>query len=193
MSKEWKLLCFKKNEFDGFVKYTNNKLRIYGRIKPEYKNKISELNYIAADPAEDNYSFSGSGLPFHNFNQALEKKINVGNVKVINNEFNFKISVPNSYYTKLGTEYVNPRLYIKSCNSDHYEVINLGLCIPYRYLSHPSIDHYPSVTKKIFKPSSSLFYTNSLPQRSQEQILRDSAYPCKRDIPTNFWGLKPPL
>ena len=31
-----------------------------------------------------------------------------------------------------------------------------------------------------------------MPIRTQEQILRDSAYPSNNKMPKNFWGLKPP-
>ena len=40
-----------------------------------------------------------------------------------------------------------------------------------------------------------MFYKSlqTLPVRSQEQILRDSAYPKKNKMPKNFWGLTPPV
>mgnify|MGYP006075172699 CR=1 FL=1 len=188
-----KIMVFKKKEFDGFIKRTQNKLNIYGLIKDGNKNKISEINYVAADPAENNYSFSGTGLPFHNFEQATTNRINIGKCKVINNEFKFTIQVPNSYYKTLGSLYIGPRVHIKSCNSDNYEIIELDMAIPYRYLDHPSINYYPSVVEKLYKPSDSNFYNLKLEQRSQEQILRDSAYPCEDNMPSNFWGSKPPL
>ena len=31
-----------------------------------------------------------------------------------------------------------------------------------------------------------------LPVRTQYEILLDSAYPCKDEMDSNFWGLKPP-
>ena len=34
---------------------------------------------------------------------------------------------------------------------------------------------------------------NSLPVRTQEQVLRDSGYPEDNRMPDNFWGLKPPM
>jgi len=193
MNEEWKLLVFKKKEFEGFIKKKDNKIKIYGKIRDEYKNKISEINYLAADPAEDNYSFSGTGLPFHNFEQAIENRINIGSSKVENNEFKFSMFIPNSYYKKLGSLYIGSRIHIKSCNSDSYDIIDLGLDIPYRYLDHPAINYYPSVVDKIFKPSNPNFYNIKLKQRSQEQILRESAYPCEKKMPKNFWGSKPPL
>ena len=41
---------------------------------------------------------------------------------------------------------------------------------------------------------SSIFYSgrNKLPVRTQEQILRDSSYPCINKMPDNFWGLAVP-
>ena len=34
---------------------------------------------------------------------------------------------------------------------------------------------------------------NKLPIRTQEQVLRDSSYPEDNRMPSDFWGLKPPI
>ena len=151
MNDKWKILVFTKNEFEGFVYRKNNKLKVTGKIKDQFKNKIKEINYIAADPVDDNYSFSGSGLPFHSF-QHTSNKINIGNTKVKNNEFNFSIKIPNSFYKNLGSVYVGPRIYLKSCNSNKYEIIDLGIKIPSRFLNHPAINYYPSKVSTLYLP-----------------------------------------
>tara|TARA_B100000787_G_C16188471_1_gene296055 strand:- start:2412 stop:2555 length:144 start_codon:yes stop_codon:yes gene_type:complete len=47
----------------------------------------------------------------------------------------------------------------------------------------------------MYKPSGPEFYSCSGSQenRSQEEILRASEYPCDRVMPTNYWGGKPAL
>ena len=193
MESEWKILAFSKTEFEGFIKKKGNKLKIYGKLKDGYKNRIKFITYMAADPPEDSYSFYGAGMPFHNFEQAITNKENVGKVDIENNEFKIIISIPNSYYEKLGTSYIGPRLVLKSDICKSFYRINMDIGLPYRYLNHPAIDYYSSVTNKLYKPSNPMFYKLDLPHRSQEQILRDSEYPCGRKMPPNFWGLKPPL
>ena len=191
------LQTFDKNEFKGFIKKKGNKLTVHGKLKKHCLNKITKINYLASDPPENNYSYYGSGMPYHNFEQATTKKINIGVVDVIDNEFKFKIQIPNSYYEKLGTVYRHPTIFLKSDlnNKSKYENIKLKIEIPYRYLSHPAIEYYKSSTSKykLYKPSSPMFYNIELPNRSQEQILRDSDYPCNRKMPSNYWGLKPSL
>lgn len=196
MANEWNILAFSKTEFDGFIKRKgDDKLTIYGKLKEGYTNKITYIDYLAADPSMNTYSFSGRGMPFHNFEQAIGKKENIGRVNIENNEFKITIRIPNSYYEKLGTLYVGPRLLLKSDICKSFYKINIDIGLPYRYLSHPSIDTYSSVTLKLYKPNSPMFYNYKLGQsnRSQEQILRESEYPCNRIMPDNYWGLKPPL
>lgn len=188
-----KTLNYKNNEFEIVISIRDKKISITGIITDNYKNKIKEINYTAADPPEERYSFSGTGMPFHNFNQAITKGINKGNVPVVNNKFNFELELPNSYYETLGTVYKGSTIFIKTCETDKYEEICLDSNIPFRFLNHPAINSYKSVTEKMYKPSSPFFYNLDLPQRSQQQILIDSAYSCTEKMPDNFWGLKPSL
>lgn len=165
----------------------NNKLEITGITK---NINFSKIYYLAADPLERRHSYSGSALPFHNNKQAFSKKKNIGEKNIIDNKFKFSIVMPNSYYVNLGNQLIKPTLYLRFDNSE-YETIVLQDQTPYRYLHHPSNKLYNTV-EKVYEPSGPLFYNNifNLPYRTQEQILRDSAYP-KNNNPKNFWGLKP--
>ena len=188
-----KILNFKTKEFEVNIYLLKKVVFINGTITDNYKNKVKEINYIAADPPEERYSFSGTGMPFHNFEQAITKGINKGTVPVENNKFKFELQLPNSYYEKMGTDFKDSCVFMKTCDNDKYEHIELNFSVPYRFLNHPAIDSYRSVTDKIYKPSNPYFYNTDVPQRSQEQILRDSAYSCYEKMPENYWGLKPPL
>jgi hypothetical protein len=54
-------------------------------------------------------------------------------------------------------------------------------------LSYPMQNTLPRKDAMFYK------YGWLMPVRTQEQILRDSAYPDENKMASNFWGLKPPL
>lgn len=158
------------------------------------KGKLSKggnrtILFWTANPPTYNSSYSGSGLPYANPEMAYENTPNRGMVKAVNGHFEFKIRYPNSYYTGLGTVCVEPCCHIKICDSteDKIHTIKLGNGIPFRMLTYPPINNE--------RPRNSpLFYKEpeNIPIRTQEQILRDSAFPEENKMPDNFWGLKPP-
>ena len=189
---KWNSIYFDKNLFKGVIMNKKTHLKVLGEVKNS--NSIKEIKYWAADPAETRYSYSG-GLPYHNQEQAFTKNINVGISKVEKSKFSFEIQMPNSYYIDLNSTLIKPLLHMNVCGDKEYETIELSNGIPYRFLTHPANIDYKSTLVKPFKPSGELFYNNinNLPLRTQEQILRDSAYPKKNIMPENFWGLKPSL
>ena len=147
----------------------------------------------AANPIERNQSFSGSGLPFPN------ETIAFGNNSVIledytDSSFNAKLLEPNSFYTNGGATFVPPTVFVKVISkNDHTKSLRASysvgeMAVPYRTLNYC----YPnSVISRHTGPD---FYNtrNSLPIRTQYNILIDSAYPCQDVMAENFWGLKPP-
>ena len=147
--------------------------------------------FWAANPPNYNTSFSGSGLPYPNPDVAFDNTPNQGATKVKNGSFKFKIRYPSSFYAGLGSLYLPPQVYYKVCQGEDNEskvhVIKIGEGIPFRSLTYAP----PPTTAPRRSP---MFYSGGwkLPVRTQEQILRDSAYPSKNEIPSNFWGLRPP-
>jgi hypothetical protein len=193
MSYDWRKLHFDDKFCEGVVdKQENGNITIKGSLKIEKPNV--KIVSCASNPADFNYSFSGSGLPFYSPDQAFTNMINAGSMITDGFTFEFKLFYPNSYYVGLGSVYVPPQVYIKICDPDiksSVQVIQIGEGIPYRTLTYPAP---PSKNNR----NSPLFYTNSkLTFRNQEQILRDSAYPSFNikppKMPDNFWGLKPPI
>jgi hypothetical protein len=194
MSDNWKNLYFDKTLCEGeIVNNLNGNITVKGRLKinqPEAK-----VVYWAANPPDGTYSFNGRGLPYPSPDIAFEKTVNKGSIMAVNGEFEFKIYYPNSYYVGLGSLYIPPHVFIKICDgvSEKIESIKLGEGIPYRTLIPPGP---PSSNFRI----SPMFYENNklkdMDVRTQEQILRDSAYPefniIPPKIPDNFWGLRPP-
>jgi len=174
---------------DMNVKTINN---IYGdfTVKGELKNNYpidSYVKYFAPAPTDYGISFSGSGLPFPNRKMAYEGTPNKGIAQLQGNHYEFNIKYPNSYYDNMGTKLITPEVQIVVCNKNgepisKYFRIPLGDPVAYRSLTF---------TEKRNWNNGSMFYcNNNLPQRTQEQILKASAY-VKKEHP-NFWGTMPP-
>lgn len=165
---------------------------ITGKIKGSLSKYISQndvlLKYWASNSPTFSSSYSGSGLPYPNEKIAFENSDNIGTVKLSNGSFLIKLNYPNSYYSKLGSEYVPPQIKLRLINSKGVALseiykINLGDGIPYRSLTWSHLRNWND---------GPLFYKNTnLQIRTQEQILRDSAYPSKNEEYPNFWGSRP--
>jgi hypothetical protein len=167
---------------------SNTDMIVYGKLKEFVKNNT--IYYLAANPPDYRATYTGSGLPFANQHQAFENTPNKGKVQVIDGTFEIKIMYPNSYYIGLGTVLVPPTLYLEYYNTEgktRKVSIKLSDGIPYRLLSYPMQNTLPR--------KDAMFYSFGwqMPVRTQEQVIRDSAYPDKNIMHANFWGLKPPL
>jgi hypothetical protein len=178
-------LCSGKIVFEG-----NGGVIIQGTIK---QNKESQTQttlfdraiFWAANPADYMTNYSGSGLPFPNDAVAYENTPNKGVVNVVDNKFSFRLFFPNAYYAGLGTVYQKPHVNIQfnsQARMGPVMRIDLGQGIAFRSLTYPGERRNP------------FFYNGrfTLPIRTSEGVLRDSAYPCKNAMPLNFWGLRPP-
>jgi hypothetical protein len=160
-------------------------------VKGNIKNKGNNLiMYWASSPPNYRQSYTGSSLPYANPKMAYQNTPNRGIVTAKNGNFKFKIKYPNSYYTGLGSVYMNPHVFIKICKKNgngEIKSIKLGNGSPYRMLSYP-----PPPGKA--PRSGPMFYIGreKLPIRNQEQICRDSGYPPNNKMPDNFWGLSVP-
>jgi hypothetical protein len=160
-------------------------------VKGKINNNSSDvlITYWAANPPTYNTSYAGSGLPYANPLMAYENTPNKGSVKTVNGTFQFRVRFPSAYYMALGTIYVKPHVNIKICDKENSEThkIELGDGIPFRNLTYAP----PPITWPRYSPQF-YFGKDILPVRTQEQVLRDSAYPSTNTYPENFWGLKPP-
>ena len=188
MSTEWRDIYFNKYSCKGnVINQGNGNLKVTAEVKSKTDNPT--IIFWAAAPATLSSSYSGSGLPYANPEQAYDGSPNVGSVKAVNRRFEFNIYMPNAYYVGLGSLYVPPNIHFKICepgSDNKFITIKLNEGIPFRTLT------YTAPPSKLSRVSPS-FYDNrhTLPVRSQEQILRDAGYPCDSGMPDNFWGLKP--
>ena len=162
---------------------------INGHLKGSLLNFGEQyLKYWASNSPTYSTSYSGSGLPYPNEKTAFEGSDNIGMVKLNNGKFIIKLHYPNSYYANMGTKYVPPQIKLRVVDSKGNSLseiykINLGNGIPFRSLTW---------NKKRDWNKGPLFFCSDLPVRTQEQILRESAYPKTNVEPDNFWGMKPP-
>lgn len=172
------------------IKYDGSgNLTIRGKIQ-----NVAADSYIvfwAANPPDYRSSFSGSGLPYPNSQIAYESSPNRGTVPIASDgSFEFSLRYPSGYYTGLGTVYIQPHVYVQVNSKNTVGkpiLVRVGEGTPFRLLTYPPV---PSTAPRC-SPS---FYASgaNLPVRTQEQILRDSAYPSTNEMPPNFWGLTPP-
>lgn len=181
MDLNWHKKLFNQNMCNGsIVNEGKGDLLITGTIKTNIKD--AELTYWAPTPANHGASFSGSGLPYPNPEVAYDRTPNVGRVALNSKgEFSIRIKYPNAYYSALGTGYIPPIINLKVCGEEQTTTIKIDDGIPFRsltYLKPHTVESY-IVPPKIV--------------RTQEEILRSSAYPSENKMPENLWGMKPPL
>lgn len=175
---------------EGSVVHINQyDIIVTGKIQDDVKSDC-EVIYIAAAPPDFRASFTGSGLPFHTQRQAFDNTPNKGILKLDgNNGFRLQVRYPNSYYAGLGTVIVPPSVYVIYKNKSGVEntiKIPVSKGIPYRLLTYPM--QFTQARED------AMFYSGGweMPVRTQEQILRDSAYPAVNSMASDFWGGKPP-
>jgi hypothetical protein len=158
-------------------------------------DKGTHVEFIAACPPDQRSSFSGSALPFANPKQAFQGTPNKGSVDIENLQEQQAIdlplaSMPNAFYVGLGTVYVPPVVYVRYTSQGRHvtEAFGLSKGVPFRMLTYPSA---PATRSR----EDAMFYAvEEQPVRSQEAILRASAYPLNpAEMPANFWGTRPPL
>ena len=167
-------------------------------LKPGEVVDGNKVYYIGANGAERRYTFTGSGLPFTNAEQAFYRTPNKGIAQVSLDEsggvcyVQFK-SVPNSYYEGLGTYKVPPCIHLNwtSMGIAKTKRVFMWEEIPFRSLTYPPSGKFQREV---------MFYDNKDPfVKSQEHILLESAYPSlaasrsRFKEPHNFWGKRPPV
>ena len=180
---------FKTKRCQGIIqqKNSNRDIQIRGNILDEVKDK--KIFFIAANGTDRRASFSGSGLPFANQQQAFESTPNIGEVELdYNNSFLIDLITPNSYLVGLGSVTIPPSLFIEYFRlNGEKRIITIKVAepIPYRTLTYP-LDPRPRANATFFDTQF------SFPVKTQEQHFYDSAYPSNNKTETNFWGLKYP-
>jgi hypothetical protein len=155
----------------------------------ENRVQVNVIKYIAARPADRRASYTGSGYPYANKEQAFHNTPTQGKMRVLNNKFSLTFPTPNSYYVNLGNKLVPPMLFVSYDNGSEKEQVQEILVddqVPYRFLQFP------------LQRNDATFYHahHNLPVRTQEQVLRDGQYPMivgAWSMSNDYWGLRPAL
>ena len=147
------------------------------------------IKYWAANPPTFGDSYPGSGLPYPNEQVAYENTPNSGVVKCDGGAFEFRLVYPNSYYKDMGTVYVPPQVRFHFADASGKKIskvytVKLGEGIPFRSLTWSQ--------QRDWNKGPLYYCNNNLPVRTQAQLLRQISYPSLNQMPSNFWGLKPP-
>ena len=183
-----KQLLFNKDACEGAISYRGKgDLVIQGRLKNV--SSMYKLFFWAAAPPTYGTSFSGSGMPYSDPLTAYDRTPNKGVIDVQNGNFTINMKYPNAYYIGLGSVYIPPHINFKVSETgkdDTYFSVQIDDGIPFRMLT------YPAPPTKKPRSSAMFYYEPEKGARTQEAILRASAYPETNTMPDNFWGDRPP-
>lgn len=170
------------------VEISEGNILMYGKLPKRPDDKM--VTYAAAAPIDQRSSFTGSGMPFANYEQAFYATPNKGVSKVEKDgSFSIRLSTPASYYVGLGTVLVRPTIFLTYLQGGKTKMAQVPVDDPVAF----RLSTYPmQFTKPRDSPAFYLLDADVLP-RTQEGILRASAYPTDNVMPKNFWGTKPPV
>lgn len=160
---------------------------IHGMLKDAPDDRT--LTYAAAAPAETRTSVSASRLPFANKEQAFFQTPNTGVASVAaDGSFAISLKTPGSYYAGLGTVLVRPTVFLTFRVGGAPRVTHVPVADPVAF----RFGTYPMQFVKARRSPDFYSLGQEVLPRTQEQILRDAAYPNHNGMPRNFWGTKPP-
>ena len=184
----WNQKLFDKDLCQGAINFSGKSdIVIQGNLKGVAGP--TKVFFWAAAPPTYNTGFSGSGMPYPDPSVAFDRTPNKGVVDTMDGRFTINMKYPNAYYIGLGSLYVPPHVNFKVCQQgvpDKYFSVEIDGGIPFRLLTWPAPPSKKPRTQAMF------YYEPEKGARSQEAILRASAYPSVNAMPDNFWGERPP-
>ena len=161
---------------------------IMGKLSP-FAGSEQEIHYIAPKGIHRGMSFAGSGLPYHNADQAFEGTENKGVVNSPDGSFTIELQTfPSAYYTGLGSTYIPPVLMLETIksntkNSANPETFKTHLFlspegVPYRWIA--GAPPGPRIAPVEGNVGRAMFYSGreELPLfQNQEMLCRYKGYP----------------
>jgi hypothetical protein len=167
----------------------NGNVLIIGKIQA-FAGSPQKIRFIAPKGIHRGMSFAGSGLPYHNADQAFDGTENTGVINSPDGSFSIEFDkFPSAYYTGLGSTYVPPVLILEtikanSSDPEDPEVFKTHIFlspegVPYRWIAGaPSGPRYPPAEGQIGR---AMYYggREELPLfQNQEMLLRNKGYPA---------------
>lgn len=150
-----------------------------------FSGSQQSIRYIAPKGIHRSMSFSGSGLPYHNADQAFEGTENKGSVVSPDGSFTIELpTFPSAYYTGLGSTYVPPVLMLESTTAGGNQVFKTHLFlspegVPYRWTAGSPPGPRPAPTDG--QIGRSMYYAGreELPLfQNQEMLCRYKGFPA---------------
>jgi len=120
---------FYSNDIEGTITYDMKK-DIFTIIGTTSSDRVE---YFAANPLWKNYSYSGSGLPYPNWEIAYDRTINHG---FIGDKFNITLYHPSEYYINQGKTLLKPHVHFKFLNNQKIITLIIADYLPYRSLKN---------------------------------------------------------
>jgi hypothetical protein len=173
---------FQSEHIIGKIFFSDDLKQCIIRAKVDENVKNNQISYIAANPPDHRASYYGSGHPFPNTLVAFEGTQSKGILRLSStNQYEVMITVPNAYYIGLGSKIVSPTIYFSYNNGfvDKKANVVIKNNILFRSLTYPQDRFGPEFYESF----------DTLPVRSQENILRDSTI----NVDGSFWSLRPPV
>ena len=157
---------------------------IVGKLHP-FAGSQQEIRFIAPKGIHRGMSFAGSGLPYHNADQAFDGTQNKGVIQSADGSFSIELeSFPSAYYTGLGSTYVPPVLMIETVKITTRETFKTHLFlspegVPYRWIA--GAPPGPRIAPVEGNVGRAMYYSGreELPLfQNQEMLCRYKGYPA---------------
>jgi len=162
---------------------TAGRVTVVGKMT-KFSRQRQTIRWIAPKSPHRTTGFSGSGLPYHDADQAFLNTENTGVIESSDGTFNINMrTLPSAYYTGLGSVYVPPVLMLEtrldnSVESYRTHVFLSPIGMPYRWIA--GAPPGPRATPNDEEVGRSMFYTgreNLGLFQNQEAQLRFKGYP----------------
>jgi hypothetical protein len=163
---------------NAIVSVENGKIVVNGNV-----GGAATIKWRAAAPATRGHSFSGSGFPHPNQEQAYDVRSKSGTISTQLGDYRIVLDeAPGAYYSGLGSIYVPPHVEIEVINASgnvtKSNILMNQYAIPHRWISGSPPGHAVG-EGTIDDEGRAMFYRwnpdNGV--RSQEAILRSRGYP----------------
>jgi len=163
---------------------TAGRVYVSGRLT-NYAGHRQSIRWMAPQKPARGIGFNGSGLPYHNADQAFQGTPNTGTIDSPDGSFSIAMeTLPSAYYTGLGSTYVPPVLMLETTvmgrpgETYRAHVFLSPTGIPYRWIagSPPG----PRVAPRPDEVGRSMFYAGREELglfQNQEALLRYKGYP----------------
>lgn len=165
---------------------TNGRVSVIG-IMTRFQGQKQKIRWISPNSIHRTTGFNGSGLPYHDSEQAFFNTSNKGLIESRDGSFHINMNeLPSAYYTGLGSVYVPPVLMLETniletAESYRTHIFLSPLGVPYRWIA--GAPPGPRALPADDEIGRSMFYTGREKIglfQNQEAQLRYKGYPTRQ-------------